>query len=120
MYDFITGTLFLTVLSLSLSGALTGILIAAIRPLTGKYFSKKWNYYIWLLVVVRLMIPFHFESVFPGLPHFHAQVSQNNDIAQPDNANMIQPDNNQTQSDGTDLPDGNQTQSDTMSLPDDD
>lgn len=120
MYDFITGTLFLTVLSLSLSGALTGILIAAIRPLTGKYFSKKWNYYIWLLVVVRLMIPFHFESVFPGLPHFHAQVSQNNDIAQPDNANMIQPDNNQTQSDGTVLPDGNQTQSDSMSLPDDD
>lgn len=116
MYDFITGTLFLTVLSLSLSGALIGILIAAIRPLTGKYFSKKWNYYIWLLVVVRLMIPFHFESVFPGLPHFHAQVSQNNDIAQPDNANMIQPDNNQTQSDGAVLPDSNFAQPDGITL----
>ena len=119
MYDFITGTLFLTVLSLSLSGALIGILIAAIRPLTGKYFSKKWNYYIWLLVVVRLMIPFHFESVFPGLPHFHAQVSQNNDIAQPDNANMIQPDNNQTQSDGAVLPDSNSSQPSDITLPND-
>lgn len=117
MYDFITGTLFLTVLSLSLSGALIGILIAAIRPLTGKYFSKKWNYYIWLLVVVRLMIPFHFESVFPGLPHFHAQVSQNNDIAQPDNANMIQPDSNQTQSDGAVLPDSDLAQPDGITLP---
>lgn len=112
MYDFITGTLFLTMLSLSLSGALIGILIAAIRPLTGKYFSKKWNYYIWLLVVVRLMIPFHFESVFPGLPHFHAQVSQNNDnTAQPAGANMIQPNGGQTQFNG------NQTQSDNMILP---
>ena len=115
MYDFITGTLFLTMLSLSLSGALIGILIAAIRPLTGKYFSKKWNYYIWLLVVVRLMIPFHFESVFPGLPHFHAQVSQNNDnTAQPAGANMIQPNGGQTQFNG------NQTQSDNMILPNDD
>lgn len=112
MYDFITGTLFLTMLSLSLSGALIGILIAAIRPLTGKYFSKKWNYYIWLLVVVRLMIPFHFESVFPGLPHFHAQVSQNNDnTAQPAGANMILPNGGQTQFNG------NQTQSDNMILP---
>lgn len=120
MYDFITGTLFMTVLSLSLSGALTGILIAAIRPLTGKYFSKKWNYYIWLLVIVRLMIPFHFESVFPGLPHFHAQVSQNDGTAQPANANMILPDNNQTQSDGINLPGGDLAQSDSISLPDDD
>lgn len=119
MYDFITGTLFMTVLSLSLSGALTGILITAIRPFTGKYFSKKWNYYIWLLVVVRLMIPLHFESGFPGLLHFHAEVSQNNDnTAQPADANMIQPNGNRTQSDGAVLPDNDRTQSDGMILSD--
>lgn len=62
MQEFITWQLFPVVLSLSLSGALIGIFIAAIHHLTGKYFSKKWNYYIWLLVVVRLLLPLHFES----------------------------------------------------------
>lgn len=54
--------LFIIVLSLSLSGTLVGLLISILHPLTEKYFSKKWNYYIWLLVVVRLLIPFHFET----------------------------------------------------------
>lgn len=53
--------LFTIVLSLSLSGTLVGLLISILHPLTEKYFSKKWNYYIWLLVVARLLVPFHFE-----------------------------------------------------------
>lgn len=56
--------LFMLVLSLSLSGTLIGLFITALRPLTRKYFSAKWNYYIWLLVVVRLLLPFHFNSDF--------------------------------------------------------
>ena len=58
--------IFLCVLSLSLSGALTGLLILLIRPVTGRVFSKKWNYYIWLLVIARLLIPVSFET-----PYFH-------------------------------------------------
>lgn len=49
--------IFLTVLSLSLSGTLIGILILCIRPLTRRYFSKRWNYYVWLVVVARLILP---------------------------------------------------------------
>ncbi len=49
---------FWTVLSLSLSGTLIGILILCIRPFTKKFFSKKWNYYVWLVMVARLLIPF--------------------------------------------------------------
>ncbi|MDE6362988.1 MAG: M56 family metallopeptidase [Lachnospiraceae bacterium] len=56
--------LFMLVLSLSLSGTLIGLFITALRPLTRKYFSAKWNYYIWLLVIVRLLLPFHFDSDF--------------------------------------------------------
>lgn len=52
--------LFMCVLSLSLSGALTGLVLLLIRPLTGKCFSKKWNYYIWLLLIARLLLPVHF------------------------------------------------------------
>ena len=65
--------LFIIVLSLSLSGTLVGLLIAILHPLTEKYFSKKWNYYIWLLVVARLLIPFHFETnFFAEMPIKHA------------------------------------------------
>lgn len=56
--------LFMAVLSLSLSGTLIGLMIVATHSITGKYFSKRWNYYIWLLVIVRLIVPFHF---FPAL-----------------------------------------------------
>ena len=48
---------FLTIVSLSLSGALIGILILCLRPLTRRLFSKRWNYYIWLVMVARLLIP---------------------------------------------------------------
>lgn len=51
----------LCVLSLSLSGALTGLILLLIRPFTKKAFSKGWNYYIWLLVVLRLLLPVHFD-----------------------------------------------------------
>lgn len=56
--------MFLCVLSLSLSGALTGLLILIIRPVTKRFLSKSWNYYIWLLVVARLMIPVYVEMDF--------------------------------------------------------
>ena len=59
---------FMVVLSLSISGALTGILILLLHPLTQKYFSKRWNYYIWLLVLARLLIPFSFKTDFLHFP----------------------------------------------------
>ncbi|MDE5931108.1 MAG: M56 family metallopeptidase, partial [Lachnospiraceae bacterium] len=57
---------FLTILSLSLSSALTGMLILAIRPLSGKFFSRKWNYYIWFLVILRLLMPVQLTAALPG------------------------------------------------------
>lgn len=82
MQEFITRQLFPVVLSLSLSGALIGIFIAAIHHLTGKYFSKKWNYYIWLLVVARLLLPLHFESDFLTPLNLHTGFSQNDSTTQ--------------------------------------
>lgn len=51
--------LFSVVFSLSVSGALVGLLVLLFRPLFGKIFSKRWTYYLWLLVIVRLLVPFH-------------------------------------------------------------
>lgn len=55
--------IFLCVLSLSLSGALMGSVLLLIHPFTKRIFSKKWNYYIWLLLAARLLIP-----VYVALP----------------------------------------------------
>ncbi len=52
--------IFLCVLSLSLSGALAGTVLLLIHPLTKKWFSRRWNYYIWLLLIARLVLPLHF------------------------------------------------------------
>lgn len=60
------GRAFLNMLSLSLSGALIGAMILVIHPLTGKFFSKKWNYYIWLVVLIRLLVPVQVTASLPG------------------------------------------------------
>ena len=59
--------IFMCVLSLSLSGALTGLLILLIRPAAGRFLSKKWNYYIWLLVIARLVIPVYFDMGYSSV-----------------------------------------------------
>lgn len=45
------------VLSLSLSGGLLIAVLLLCRPLYRERFSKRWQYYIWLLVLVRLLLP---------------------------------------------------------------
>lgn len=51
--------LFTVVLSLSVSGALVGLLVLLFRPVCGRVFSKRWTYYLWLLVIARLLVPIH-------------------------------------------------------------
>lgn len=58
--------LFSVVLSLSLSGTLVGLLILLFCPLTGRFFAKKWTYYLWLLVLVRLLVPLHADINLMG------------------------------------------------------
>lgn len=60
------------VLSLSLSGALLILLLFLLRSLFKERLSKRWQYYIWLVVVARLLFPFAPETnlmttLFQGL-----------------------------------------------------
>lgn len=45
------------VLSLSLSGTLLILLLFLLRPLFKERLGKRWQYYIWLVVVTRLLFP---------------------------------------------------------------
>lgn len=69
--------LFKMILSLSISGTLVGGIILLIRPITKKYFSKRWSYYLWLLVLFRLLLPVHtgvnlLNSLYTRLPEWSA------------------------------------------------
>lgn len=79
--------IFLCILSLSLSGTLIGLLILLIHPLTKKYFSKRWNYYIWLLVIASLVLPVHFK--FASLSKFTSHENLSFFAAQQVNDNTI-------------------------------
>lgn len=50
--------LFKTVLSLSLSGSALILLLFCLDPLFRGRLGKRWQYYLWLVVVARLLLPF--------------------------------------------------------------
>ena len=45
------------VLSLSLSGSVLILFLMLLRPLVRERVSRRWQYYIWLLVIARLLLP---------------------------------------------------------------
>jgi beta-lactamase regulating signal transducer with metallopeptidase domain len=50
------------VLSLSLSGSILAVIIFAIKPAIKHKVSKAIQYYIWIVILLRLLIPFSFEG----------------------------------------------------------
>jgi len=46
-------------LSVSLSASFIIVLLMLFRPLYQKRFSKRWQYYIWLIVILRLVLPWN-------------------------------------------------------------
>ena len=53
-------------LSLSVSGALLLILILGLKPLYKNRFSKRWQYYIWIVVALRFLLPFTPDTTIVG------------------------------------------------------
>lgn len=55
-----------TLLSLSLSGTLLFLLVLMPRALYRERFSRRWQYYIWLVVALRFLVPFAPGVTFTG------------------------------------------------------
>ncbi len=53
-------------LSLSVSGALLLILILGLKPLYKNRFSKRWQYYIWIVVALRFLLPLTPDTTIVG------------------------------------------------------
>ncbi|MGD8188479.1 M56 family metallopeptidase [Brevibacillus ginsengisoli] len=64
----------LTLLSLSASGTIIALLLFAIKPLIRHRFSHSWQYYIFLIVIMRLLLPITPEKSLIGSWFEHTQV----------------------------------------------
>ncbi len=53
-------------LSLSVSAALLLLLILGLKPLYKNKFSKRWQYYIWIVVALRFLLPFTPDTTIIG------------------------------------------------------
>ncbi|MDW8800462.1 M56 family metallopeptidase [Clostridium sp. A1-XYC3] len=56
--------LFKTVIPLSFMGSIVALLIVMIKQLFNNRLSAKWHYYIWFLLILRLIIPYNLQSNF--------------------------------------------------------
>ena len=56
----------ITFLSLSVAGAILVLILLLFKPLYKNRLSQKWQYYIWLIVIARLLIPFAPEKNLVG------------------------------------------------------
>lgn len=54
--------LWVTFLSMSFSGSLLILLLLFCKPFYKNRLSKKWQYYIWLVVIARLLLPVTFQG----------------------------------------------------------
>lgn len=54
------------IVSLSLSGSILILLLLLSRPLYRKRFGKSWQYYVWLVVILRLLLPITPEISLTG------------------------------------------------------
>ncbi|MCL1823797.1 MAG: M56 family metallopeptidase, partial [Oscillospiraceae bacterium] len=46
------------ILSVSVSGGLAALVLLVFKPLYKNRLKKSWQYYIWLIVLLRMILPF--------------------------------------------------------------
>lgn len=52
--------------SLSVSGSIITLILFSLKPFFKDKFSKTWQYYVWLIVIIRLLLPFSLEMNIVG------------------------------------------------------
>lgn len=65
--------LFNRVLEMSLTGSIIVFLIMVLKFVFKRTFSPKWHYLIWMLLIIRLIMPVDFESRLSIMPHINIQ-----------------------------------------------
>ena len=84
---------FQSILITSLVGLVFTVLLTLIKPITRKFFSSRWHYYVWLVVLIAMIAPFRFAEQF-DTPQYDSyvfyspveKVNQNEEMLINDNA----------------------------------
>jgi len=105
-------TFILTILSLSLSGGIFIAVLFLCKPFYRERLSKKWQYYIWLIVVMRLLLPFSFEvnligSLFGEIIQINSAIfeeAESGDIVTYNEVQIVVPNMPGTQIDSPNIP----------------
>ena len=68
-------SLMITIVSLSVSGSIFIVILILCKPFLKDRASKRWQYYVWLIIIIRLLFPFSLEinfigSLFSAIPLF--------------------------------------------------
>lgn len=65
-------------LSLSVSGSIIALILFILKPILKDRFSKTWHYYIWFIVIARLILPFTIHNGLVEALFTHAENYLNN------------------------------------------
>jgi beta-lactamase regulating signal transducer with metallopeptidase domain len=93
------------ILSLSLSGSILTVLIFAVKPFIKHRLTKSIQYYIWIVVLLRFLLPFSFEGSIMNKIFYGDQSSwtmSNQTIVQPMNSTSNSKNNTDNLSDFSD------------------
>ncbi len=87
-------------LSLSVSGTLLLLLILGLKPLYKNKFSRRWQYYIWIIVALRFLLPFTPNTTIVGslFAKFDTATITNESSTIPNSPVFVNEDNRKTES----------------------
>ena len=89
-------SIFKSVLVSTLSGSILAIIIIMLKVVTRRFFGYKWNYYIWLIVLLAMIFPFSVKQYKEfDISLEKSSLVLTNEI-EPNKDNDIQQDNIQT------------------------
>ncbi len=86
-------------LSLSVSGALLLLLILGLKPLYKNRFSKRWQYYVWIIVALRFLLPFTPDTTIVGslFEKFDTATVMNEILTRPNVPVFVNPGNSESE-----------------------
>lgn len=88
-----------TLLSLSVSGTLLLLIILGLKQLYKNKISRRWQYYVWIIVVLRFLLPFTLDTTIVGslFEKYDAGMITNEISAMPHAAVSVNTDNSEAE-----------------------
>lgn len=82
--------LFISILEISIFTSPVIIIIILLAPVLNKRYNAKWKYYIWIIIAIRLVIPFHINVPYQKFilnipPNITTPIAKNNGTSVPIN-----------------------------------